>query len=145
CHVQHQADTRRQRLQEPDMRGRAGQLDMAHALTTHFRQRHFNAALLADYAAVLEALVFATQALIVLDRTKNARAEKAITLRLECPVVDGLWLFDLAIGPGANQVRRCKTNADLVKLRDLSLTFQHVQQVFQGQSSVWSVSSQIFR
>jgi hypothetical protein len=34
-HVEQQADARRQRLQEPDVRDRSGQLDMAHALAAH--------------------------------------------------------------------------------------------------------------
>src|SRR5690606_19047029 len=82
-----------------------GQLDMAHALTAHARQRDFDAALLADDALVLHALVFAAQALVVLDRTENARAEKAVTLRLERAVVDRLRLFDLAVRPGQNLLR----------------------------------------
>src|SRR5690606_41450882 len=60
-HVQHQADTGRQRFQEPDVRHRAGQFDVTHALAAHFGERHFNAALLADHATVLEALVFAAR------------------------------------------------------------------------------------
>src|SRR5690606_41245284 len=79
CHVQHQADTRRQRLQEPDMRGRAGQLDMAHALTTHFRQRHFNDVLIAAYAEVLEATVSATHAYISNVRNLSEHIDKAIS------------------------------------------------------------------
>src|SRR5690606_34506571 len=44
-HVEHHAQTRRQALQEPDVRNRAGQLDVAHALTAHFGHGDFNAAL----------------------------------------------------------------------------------------------------
>jgi hypothetical protein len=82
------------------VRDRRGQLDMAHALTAHARQRDFNAALLADDALVLDALVLAAQALIVLDRAEDARAEQAVALGLERPVVDRLRLLDLAEGPG---------------------------------------------
>jgi hypothetical protein len=101
-HVQQQADTRWQRLQEPDVGNRRGQLDVAHALAADLRQRDFNAALLADHALVLHALVLAAQALVVLDRAKNTRAEQAVTLRLERAVVDGLGLFDLAERPREN-------------------------------------------
>src|SRR6185295_5529869 len=65
-HVEHEADARGQRLQEPDVRGRARELDVAHALTAHLGLRDFHAALLADHAAVLQALVLAAQALVVL-------------------------------------------------------------------------------
>src|SRR5690606_20648353 len=59
-----------------------------------------------------------------------------VTLRLEGAVVDGFGFLDLAMRPGTDQIRRCKTNTDFVEFRDLSLTFQHIQQVFQGQPSV---------
>ncbi len=143
-HVQHQTDAGRQRLQEPDVRHRAGQLDVTHALTTNLGEGDFHATLLADHTPVLETLVFAAQALVVLDRTKDARAEQAITLRLEGAVIDGLRLFHFAKRPGTDQIRRCQTDLQLVELRDLSLTFEQIQQVFQGQSSVWSFRSRFF-
>ncbi len=59
-----------QRLQEPDVRGRRSQFDVAHALAAHLGERDFDAALLADHATVLQALVLAAQALVVLDRAK---------------------------------------------------------------------------
>jgi hypothetical protein len=104
-HVQQQADARRQRLQEPDVRDRAGQIDMAHALAAHLGQRDLDAALLADDAAMLEALVLAAQALVVADRAEDLGAEQAVALRLEGAVVDGLRLLDLAVGPGADHLR----------------------------------------
>ena len=104
-HVEHQADARRQRLQEPDVRDRRGELDVAHALAPDLLQRDFHAALLADDAAVLHPLVLAAQALVVLDRTEDARAEQAVTLGLERAVVDGLGLLDLAEGPAQDPLR----------------------------------------
>ena len=143
-HVQHQADARGQRLEEPDVRYRAGQLDVAHALTANLGEGDFNATLLTDHAPVLEPLVFTAQAFVVLDRTENTRAEQAITLRLERTVVDGLRLFHFAKRPGTDQVRRRQTDLQFVEFRDLSLTFEQIQQVFQGQSSVWSFRSRFF-
>jgi len=104
-HVEQKADTGRQRLQEPDVRNRCGQFDMAHALAPDPRQRHFDRALLADDALVLHALVLAAQALVVLDRPENTRAEQAVALGLEGAVVDGLRLLDLAVGPRQNLLR----------------------------------------
>ena len=77
-----------------------GELDVAHALAAHARQRDLDAALLADDALVLHALVLAAQALVVLDRPEDARAEQAVALGLERAVVDGLRLLDLAERPG---------------------------------------------
>ena len=96
-HVEHQADARRQRLQEPDVRHRAGQLDVAHALAAHLGLRDFDAALLAHHAAVLQALVLAAQALVVLHGPEDLGAEQAVAFRLERAVVDGLRLLDLAV------------------------------------------------
>ena len=114
-HVEHQADARRQRLQEPDVRDRRGELDVAHALAPDLLQRHLDAALLADDAAVLHPLVLAAQALVVLDRTEDARAEEAVTLRLERAVVDGLGLLDLAEGPREDPLRARERDLDLVE------------------------------
>src|SRR6195256_3967802 len=96
-HVEQQTDAARQRLQEPDMRNRRRQFDMAHALAPDPRQRHFDRALLADDPLVLHALVLAAQALVILDRPKDARTEQAVTLGLERAVIDGLRLLDFAI------------------------------------------------
>ena len=98
------------------MRNRRSQFDVAHALTTHFGQRNFYAALLANDTTMLEALVLAAQALIVFDRSKNFGAEQTVTLRLERPIVNGLRLFDFAIRPGPNFFRRRETNLDRVEL-----------------------------
>ena len=104
--IQQVADARRQALEEPHMRARRRQLDVAHALAAHLAHRHFHAALVADHAAVLHALVLAAQALPVRHRAKDARAEQAVALRLEGAVVDGLRLGDLAMRPAADLLRR---------------------------------------
>ena len=114
-HVEQQADAARQRLQEPDVRDRSGELDMAHALAADLRDGHLDAALLADDALVLHALVLAAQALVVLDRAEDARAEQAVTLGLERAVVDGLRLLDLAERPAADLLGARNADPDLVE------------------------------
>ncbi len=86
------------------MRHRAGQLNVAHALTPNLGQRHFNTALLADDTAMLEALVFAAKALIVFVRAEDLGAEQAIALGLEGPIVNRFGLFHLAVRPAADHV-----------------------------------------
>src|SRR5690606_22834909 len=108
----HHAQARRQALQEPDVRDRAGQLDVAHALAAHLGHRDFDAALLADDAAMLQALVLAAKALVVLDRTEDLGAEQAIALRLERAVVDGFRLADFAERPRADLLGRCDADLD---------------------------------
>ena len=98
-HVEQQADAAGQRLQEPDVGDGGGQFDVAHALAADLGDGDLDPALLADDAFVLHALVLAAQALVIFDRPEDARAEQAISLRLEGPVVDRLRLLDLAEGP----------------------------------------------
>src|SRR3989304_3144272 len=100
------------------MRDRRRELDMAHALAPYARQRDLDRALLADDALVLHALVLAAQALVILDRPEDARAEQSVALGLEGAVVAGLRLFYLAVGPGQNLFRAGDGNPDLVE--DLS-------------------------
>src|SRR3954453_8770384 len=88
---------------------------MAHPLAPHLRERDLDAALLADDAAVLHALVLAAQALVILDRAEDAGAEQAVALRLERAVVDRLRLLDLAIGPRADALGAGDRDADLIE------------------------------
>ena len=126
-HVEHEADARRQRLQEPDVRDRAREVDVAHALAAHLGLGDLDAALLADHAAVLQALVLAAQALVVLRRSEDLGAEQAITFRLERAVVDGLRLLDLAERPGLHQFRRSQPDLDGVEVLDRSLLLEQLQ------------------
>src|SRR3979409_2760649 len=88
---------------------------MAHALAPYARQRDLDRAFLADDALVLHALVLAAQALVVLDRSEDARAEQAVALGLERAVVDGLGLLDLAIRPRPDFLRAGDGDANLVE------------------------------
>ena len=103
--VEHVADAARQALQEPDVRDRRGERDVAEALTAHLGLDDLDAALLADDPAVLHALVLAAVALVVLHRPEDLRAEQAVPLRLEGAVVDGLGLLHLAVRPLADLLR----------------------------------------
>ena len=125
-HVEEQADTGRQRLQEPDVRHRCGQLDVAHALAAHLGERHLHAALLADDALVFHPLVLAAQALVILHRTEDTGAEQAVALRLEGAVVDGLRLLDLAVGPRKDLLRRGDADADGIEGLRLSARIEDV-------------------
>ena len=115
-HVEHQPDARRQRFQEPDMRHRRGQVDVAHALAPHARLAHLNAALLADHAAVLEPLVLSADALEILQGAEYARAEQSVAFRLEGAVVDGFGLAYFAPGPGLDHLRGRESDGDGIKV-----------------------------
>src|SRR3984893_13618952 len=97
------------------MGDRRGERNMPHAFAPHQRQGHLNAAFLADDALVFHPLIFATQALVVLDRTEDPGAEKSIAFRFEGTVIDCLRLFDLAEGPGQNLLRARDRNLDLIE------------------------------
>src|SRR5262249_58579797 len=104
-HVEQQPDARGQRLEEPDVGDRRRQLDVAHALAPHARERDLDRALLADDALVLHALVLAAQALVVLDRAEDAPADPALPFRLDTAILNLLLLLDLAVGPRQNLLR----------------------------------------
>ena len=121
---------RRQRLQEPDVRDRRGQLDVAQALTAHLGLDDLDAALLADDAAVLHALVLAAVALVVLHRPKDLRAEQTVPLRLERAVVDRLRLLHLAVGPLADLLRRRQRDANRAERKRVLRLLEEVEDVF---------------
>ena len=114
--IEHHAHAGRQALQEPDVSHRARELDVAHAFAAHLGQRHFDAALLADDAAMLHALVLTAKALVVLDRPENTAAEKTITLRLKGAVIDRFRLLHFAVRPLTDLFRRSDRNAQGIKV-----------------------------
>ena len=88
---------------------------MAHALTTDARESHLNTTTVTGDALVLDALIFSTGTLPVASRSEDTLAEKATLLRLECPVVDGLRVKHLTIGPTADGLRVGDGNRYLIK------------------------------
>ena len=136
--VEHVADAARQALQEPDVRDRGGQVDVAEALATYLGLDDLDAALLADDAAVLHALVLAAVALVVLHRAKDLGAEEAITFRLERAVVDRFRLLDLAVRPLTDLFRRCQRDTDraererILGLLEEAEDVAHRKSFFQG-------------
>ena len=129
-HVEDHAEAGRQRLEEPDVGNRRSQFDVTHAVTANLGQRHFDAALLADHATMLEALVLAAQALVVLDRAKDLGAEQAVTFRLESPVVDGFGLLDFTVGPGTDLLRRSEANGNRVEFFFGGYLLEQIEQCF---------------
>ena len=124
AHVEHQAEPGRHALVEPDVRDRHGQLDVAHALAAHARQRHLDAATIADHALVLDPLVFSAGALPVAGRTENALAKQAALFRLEGPVVDRLRILDLALAPRPHRVRGSDADRHLIEAYGAFFTHQ---------------------
>ena len=99
------------------MRHRRGQLDVAHALTANLGLGDLDAALVADDALEAGALVLAAVALPVLGGAEDALAEQAVALGLQGSIVDGFRLYDLAVRPLADLLRRCEANADGIQFR----------------------------
>src|SRR5205085_12136402 len=95
----------------------AGEFDVPQPLAAHLGLRHLHAALVANDAAVLHALILAAQALPVRDGAEDARAKQPIALRLERAVVDRLRLRHLAVRPIPDLLRRGQTDADRFKVR----------------------------
>jgi hypothetical protein len=88
---------------------------MAHALAAHPRQRHFDAATVADDALVLDPLVLSARAFPVARRPENALAKQAAFFRFEGPVIDRLRIFDFALAPRPHRVRGGDSNRHLIE------------------------------
>src|SRR5581483_7383834 len=96
----------------------AGQLDVSQPFTAHSRQRHFDAALIANYAAVFHALVLAAQALPIGDRPEDARAEQSIALGLKSPVINRFRFSNLAVRPAPDLLGRSQADPDGIEVGD---------------------------
>src|SRR5207344_2704813 len=90
--VEQDAEAAGRALEVPDVRDRAGQLDVAHPLAAHLGARHLDAALVADDALVADALVLAAVALPVAGGPEDALVEEPILLGSKRAVVDRLRL-----------------------------------------------------
>src|SRR6266446_1871507 len=116
--VQQITDAAGQALEKPHVRAGRSQLDVAEALAADFAQGDFDAALIADNAAVLHPLVLAAQAFPVGDGAKNLGAKEAIALGLGRAVVDGLRLGHFAVGPGTNFFGARQADANGIEIGD---------------------------
>src|SRR5687768_9315978 len=117
-----------------------GELDVTHALAADLGERHLDAALLADDAAMLQALVLAAKALVVLDRAEDLGAEQAVALGLEGAVVDRLGLLHLAVRPRADLLRGGEPDADGVELFFLGDLLEQIEQCFHSKISWYLVA-----
>src|SRR5258708_4362050 len=116
--VQQVANAAGQALEEPDVRARRSQFDVAEALAADFAERDFNAALVTDNTAMLHPLVFAAQALPVGDGAKDLGAEKAVALGLKGAVINSLGLGDFAMGPRTDFFRTRQADANGIEISD---------------------------
>src|SRR5712691_7474770 len=117
--VEQVADTARHALEEPDVRDRGGEVDVAHPLAAHLLARHLDAAPLADDALVADALVLPAVALPVAGRSEDALAEEAVPFRLQRAVVDRLGLRYLARRPVADLLARGKADPNRIEIVDV--------------------------
>jgi len=98
------------------MRNRGRELDMAKPFSSDLGLDNLDTAFLADYAAVLHALVLAAVAFEILYRTENLGAEEPISFRLECSIIYCLRLLHLTMGPIHDLLGRSKAYLDILKL-----------------------------
>src|SRR5438093_1456208 len=106
------------------------ELDVPHALATDLGERDLDAALLADHPAVLQALVLAAQALVILDSSDDPGAEETVALRLEGAIVDRFGFLHFAVGPRADLFRRGDPDLDRVELLFLRDLLEQIEQCF---------------
>ena len=88
---------------------------MAHALSSYRCLRHLDSALVAYHTLISDLLVLAAVALPVLCGSEDPLAEQSVGLGLQCPVVDGLGLLHLAVGPLTHLPGACQTYPYCIK------------------------------
>src|SRR5258708_1260404 len=98
------------------MRTGRRQLNVSQALAADIGERDFDAALVADYAPMLHALVLAAEALPVGDRAKDASAKEAVALRFEGAVIDGFGLGYFTVRPATDFLRRSQADSNGVEI-----------------------------
>ncbi len=89
---------------------------MSHPLSAHFGPGDLDAAAIADHAFIANSFIFTAVALPVLGGSEDLLAKQAFALRLQRPVIDGLWLLDLTAGPRTNLFRGGQRNSYIVKV-----------------------------
>ncbi len=130
-HAQQRAQTARQALEEPDVHDGRRQVDVPHPLAADAAVGDLDAAAVADDALVLGAAVLAAGALVVALGTEDPLAEQPVLLGPVGAVVDGLGLFDLAVGPRADVVGRREGHLDGAEVIDAFVDgFSHVSFTF---------------
>ncbi len=118
------------------MGNRAGQVDMTEPFTADLARDNLDAALFADDAAMLHALVLAAVAFVVLGRTENLGAKEPVTFRLESPVIDRFRLLDFAERSFRDLVRRGDGEPDGVEIQWVFWPIKQAVYIFQGPSSL---------
>ena len=103
---------------------------MPHALATHAGFGDFHAALFTNDTTVLEALVFAAKAFVILDWPEDFGAKQAVAFRLEGAIVDRFRFFDFTERPGTDHVGGSKADADAIKVIHAVLRFEHIDEFF---------------
>ena len=96
------ADARWDTLEEPDMRDRGCELDVAHPFPADVLARDFHAAPVADNTFVLNPFIFPAVTLPVFGRPENCLTEEALEFGTEGAVVNRLCLLYLAAVAGVH-------------------------------------------
>ena len=125
--VQQQTHPGGDALEIPDVRDRGGQLNVTHALPADLGAGDLHAAAVADLALIANLLILAAVALPVLRGPENALTVQTVLLGLQGAVVDGLRLFDLAVGPLPDLLRGSHADFNCIKGKLVAcIVFHHV-------------------
>ena len=114
--VEEQAEAAGVGFAEPDVGDGGGEGDVAHPLAADFGAGDFDAAAVADHAAVADALVLAAEAFPVFGGAEQPLAKQPVFFGAEGAVVDGFGLGDFAVGPAFDLLRRSDGYADGVEV-----------------------------
>ena len=143
--VEEVTDAARQALEEPDVRDGCGEVDVTEPLAANLALDDLNAALLADNAAMLHALVLAADALVVLHGPEDPGTEETVALRLEGTVVDGLRLLHFAMRPLPNALRRGQADLNRTEIEGILRLLEKAENVLHGFTLEMRIQSEMMR
>ena len=133
-HAQQRAEAAGEAFEEPDMDDGGGEVDVTHALAADAGVGDLDAAAVADDALELGAFVLAAGALVVALRPEDTLTEKTTFFRLECPVVNGLGIFNFSAAPFPNDIGRGDGNSHMVEAIGLALKTEDTDGRFANRS-----------
>ena len=102
---------------------RYDQLNMTSTFATDFFLGNFYTTTIADDSLITDALILTASALIILCRTKDSLAEKAITVWVIGAIIDCLRIGHLARRINKNLIGRSESNCEFVKIALNSIIF----------------------
>ncbi len=131
AHSKKSVDIKRRCFDIPDVSYRSSQSNMSHSLSSDLGFDNFDTAFFTYDTFVFHPSVFTAETLVIVDRTENFCAEKAVSFRFVRSVIECFRFFDLAVRPFEDFFRRSERYLDSLKIKTAFRLVEFVD-IFQG-------------